>query len=119
MRVNSVGTAVGDGDGQGDDLLGEQIDLAGPHDGFESRPAKLQVFRMRGQGPPDVGYPVDFLGGFDVLENRSDLGVIGVFVDQFHGAHILHDPQVLGLNGSQAQGLQPLSLACRRFHKSP
>ena len=34
VGVDSVGTVVGDRDGQGDDLLGQRIEFAGLHDGF-------------------------------------------------------------------------------------
>ena len=34
VGVDSVGTVVGDGYRQGDDLFGQQIEFAGFHDGF-------------------------------------------------------------------------------------
>ncbi len=40
VGINSVTAIVGRRYGQGDDLLGQQIDLARTHDGFEARPAE-------------------------------------------------------------------------------
>ena len=39
VRVDSVAAIVRRRHGQGDDLLGQQIDLARLHDGLEARPA--------------------------------------------------------------------------------
>jgi hypothetical protein len=89
VRINSVGAAVGNGDRQGDDFLGEQVDLPGLHDRLEPGPTKLQVFRVRGQGAPDVGDAIDLLGRFNVIEDCSNLRMIAIFIHQFHSAHIL------------------------------
>jgi hypothetical protein len=40
VRVNSVATVVRRRHGQGDDLLGQEIDFARLHDGLEARPAQ-------------------------------------------------------------------------------
>src|SRR5437899_2088886 len=65
------------------------------------------MFGMRRQGSPDVRHAINLLGGFDVLEDRSNLGVIGVFVDQFHCAHVLHDPHAFGLMVSKPRDCNP------------
>src|SRR5690348_10351978 len=41
VRVDAVDAPVRGRDRQGDDLLGERIDLAGPHDGLQPRPAQF------------------------------------------------------------------------------
>jgi hypothetical protein len=87
VRVDSVRAAVGNRDSQSNDFLGQQVDFAGPHDGLEPAPTKLQVLGVSRQGPPDIRHPLDFLGGLDVLENGSDCGIIGFFIHEFHGAH--------------------------------
>jgi len=80
VGVDSVRAAVGHGDCQRDNLLGQQVKLTGAHDCLEARPAQLEVFGVRREGTPDVGNSVDFLRGLDVVENRSDFRVIGIFV---------------------------------------
>jgi len=54
-------TIIGRRHGQGDDLLGQQIDLARLHDGFEARPAQLEMFRMAGQCAPDIRDAIFFV----------------------------------------------------------
>src|SRR5437762_10268299 len=94
MRINSIRTAVSDRYCQSNDLLGQQVDLARLHDSLEPSPAKLQMFWVRRQRPPNVGNTVNLLGGSDVLEDRSNFRMIGIFVNQFHGAHAIY-PQML------------------------
>src|SRR5262249_49288563 len=87
VAVDAVGAAVGRGHGQRDDLLGEQVDLAGLHDGLEPGPAQFEVLGMRREGAPDVGYPVDVLRRLDVCKHALDDRVRVVLVHQFHSRH--------------------------------
>ncbi len=89
MRIDSVRATVRDRNSQGDNLFGQQVDLPRPHDRFQASPTKLQVLGMRRQSAPDIGDPVDLFGRFDIREDCSDLGILTVFVYEFHRAHYL------------------------------
>jgi hypothetical protein len=82
-------TRVGNRYGQGNDLFGQQIQLAGLHDCFEARPAKFQVIGMTGQSTPDVWDALDFLGRLDILKDPADLGVVGIFFHKTNGTHAM------------------------------
>jgi len=49
VGVDSVGAVVGNGHRQGDDLLGQDIELAGFHHRFQFMPGGLQVIRIVGR----------------------------------------------------------------------
>src|SRR5439155_6455212 len=102
---------------QSNDLLGQQVDLARLHNRLESGPAKLQVFRMRRQGSPDVRNTVNSLGGLNVLEDRSNLGMVGILVHQFYGAHANY-PQMLESTDTKPRGGSPWASEWR-LHKCP
>lgn len=115
VRVNSVRTTVGDGDSQRDDLFGQQVNFAWPHDRLEPGPAQLQVFRVSRQRPPDIRDAVDFLGGHNVVKDSPDFWMIGVFVHEFHGAHFILPMKIYLL---QSPEWLSVGLKFRRLHKS-
>jgi hypothetical protein len=66
---------------KGDDLLGQQINLAWLHDGFEPGPAQFQMVGVGRQSAPDVRNAVNFLGRLDVSKNSPHLGLHRVLFD--------------------------------------
>lgn len=87
VRIDSVTAIVGRRYGQGDDLLGQQIYFARPHDGLETRPAETQMLGMGSQSPPDIGHTVDFLCLLDVPEHFLHDRMRIILIDEFHCRH--------------------------------
>lgn len=92
MGVDSIGAAIGDGDGQSDDLLGEQIQLPRTHDGLELVPGHLEMIGTGGQGAPDIGHDVDALGLLDILEDRLDPAGRLLLADQSYEGYTFRVP---------------------------
>lgn len=87
VGVDSVLAVVGDRDRQGDDLLGQQVELARFHNCLKLLPGGLQVVRVDRQRLPEVGHEVDLLGGHDVLVNRLHLAGGLLFRDRAKKRH--------------------------------
>jgi hypothetical protein len=67
VGVDSVLAVVGNQDRQGDDLLGVQIELAGPHDGLQLLPDGFPVIRVDRKRLPEVRNKICPFGRLDIV----------------------------------------------------
>lgn len=87
VRVNAVLAIVGDADSDVEKFLGEWIEGAGAHDGFQVVPGALEESGIVRDGFPEIVDVVGFASGHDVVINGFDRGA-GVFVfDEAESGH--------------------------------
>jgi hypothetical protein len=87
MRVNAVLAIIGNADSDVEEFLGERIESAGSHDGFEIFPGALEESRVVSDGFPEIVDVVGFAGSQDVVVDGFD-GRAGVLVfDEAESGH--------------------------------
>jgi|HubBroStandDraft_2_1064218.scaffolds.fasta_scaffold29752_6 hypothetical protein len=97
---DAVVAIVGDADGDVEEFLGEWIDCAGSHNGFEGFPGALEEDGIVSDGAPEIVDVVGFASGHDVVVDGFHFGAGVLVIDETKSGHE-NSPSIRGMSAEE------------------